>query len=575
KIRKETKTKLKAKRSRLIIRNLSFDASEENLRELFSPYGKIVDINLPKKIDGKLKGFAFLSFENVGSSLKAIKEVNGKNLNNRTLAVDLAVPKDVYIRSQKFECKFNEKNILDTNKNSDLSDEDNEIKDKDDSSDESEEKDRDHKKNDFNKHGLRRKSDVGEGKTIFIRNLDIETEEHSLANLFGEFGDLEYCKICYDELTTKSRGTAFVKFEKKEDAQKCLEASQNLDNAAKFSLDGKQLILSYALSSNQLSNLLEEKKFKNKDKRNLYLAKEGLIYPDSPAAVGVSQNDLKKRLMLEEKKRKLLRNLHYFISDRRLCIHNLPPSMNDRNLKKLILEKINDKNAKILWIKVMRNRSKIDKKFGPSKGFAFVEFSEHIHALKTLRILNNNPAVFTKEKRPIVEFSIENKVALNLKKYRQLKQLKHNSMDNVTRENFIPNKKTIKRKPIFVPKKNNNNKIESESQSDLDKSINESNYAGVIAKPFGRAKVVQPKLNRKILEKHKKLRQTSKRLKSSRKLNSFSVMNLDEKPRQVKKTKLIEDDDLELKFLKRKSTFVNDEQQKSKNLIKKKKWFQQ
>lgn len=223
----------------------------------------------------------------------------------------------------------------------------------------------------------------------------------------------------------------------------------------------------------------------------------------------------------------------------------------------------------------MRNRSKIDKKFGPSKGFAFVEFSEHIHALKTLRILNNNPAVFTKEKRPIVEFSIENKVALNLKKYRQLKQLKHNSMDNVTKENFIPNKKTIKRKPIFVPKKNNNNKIESESQSDLGKSINESNYAGVIAKPFGRAKVVQPKLNRKILEKHKKLRQTSKRLKSSRKLNSFSVMNLDEKPRQVKKTKLIEDDDLELKFLKRKSTFVNDEQQKSKNLIKKKKWFQQ
>ncbi|KAF7492853.1 RNA-binding protein 28 [Sarcoptes scabiei] len=170
-------------------------------------------------------------------------------------------------------------------------------------------------------------------------------------------------------------------------------SSQNLDNAAKFSLDGKQLILSYALSSNQLSNLLEEKKFKNKDKRNLYLAKEGLIYPDSPAAVGVSQNDLKKRLMLEEKKR-----------------------------------------------------------------FAFVEFSEHIHALKTLRILNNNPAVFTKEKRPIVEFSIENKVALNLKKYRQLKQLKHNSMDNVTKENFIPNKKTIKRKPIFVPKKNNNNK---------------------------------------------------------------------------------------------------------------------
>lgn len=77
----------------------------------------------------------------------------------------------------------------------------------------------------------------------------------------------------------------------------------------------------------------------------------------------------------------------------------------------------------------MRNRSgQMDgqgqKKFGSSKGFGFVEFEQHSHALKALRYLNNNPTIFTADKRPIVEFSIENKVALNRKKYRQIKQEK-------------------------------------------------------------------------------------------------------------------------------------------------------
>ena len=37
----------------------------------------------------------------------------------------------------------------------------------------------------------------------------------------------------------------------------------------------------------------------------------------------------------------------------------------------------------------------------------FIEFTEHEHALTALRALNNNPNAFSRARRPIVEFSIE------------------------------------------------------------------------------------------------------------------------------------------------------------------------
>ena len=145
---------------------------------------------------------------------------------------------------------------------------------------------------------------------------------------------------------------------------------------------------------------------------------------------------------LEERKRKKLQNYHNFISNKRLCIHNLPQKYDDKKLKQLFLKGINDKNAKIVSVisvqyfifliffiylfyqaKVICNKN-ANNQLGNSKGFGFVEFNEHTFALKALRYLNNNPDIFTTDKRPIVEFSVENKVALNVKKFRQLKQQK-------------------------------------------------------------------------------------------------------------------------------------------------------
>lgn len=64
------------------------------------------------------------------------------------------------------------------------------------------------------------------------------------------------------------------------------------------------------------------------------------------------------------------------------------------------------------------------KKEGRSLGYGFVDFTEHSHSLATLRHLNNNPEPFGPEKRPIVEFSLEDRRKLKIKEMRAQNNLK-------------------------------------------------------------------------------------------------------------------------------------------------------
>lgn len=57
-----------------------------------------------------------------------------------------------------------------------------------------------------------RKSDVGEGKTLFIRNLDFATTQDSLKNFMEQFGSVQYALLCMDKIMERPKGTGFVKF---------------------------------------------------------------------------------------------------------------------------------------------------------------------------------------------------------------------------------------------------------------------------------------------------------------------------------------------------------------------------
>jgi nucleolar protein 4 len=59
---------------------------------------------------------------------------------------------------------------------------------------------------------IERKSDVEEGKTIFIRNLDFSTTKDSLKNFMEKFGSVHYALLCIDKVMERPKGTGFVKF---------------------------------------------------------------------------------------------------------------------------------------------------------------------------------------------------------------------------------------------------------------------------------------------------------------------------------------------------------------------------
>ena len=71
-------------------------------------------------------------------------------------------------------------------------------------------------------------------------------------------------------------------------------------------------------------------------------------------------------------------------------------------------------------VKVMRNRERLDDNgVGRSFGYGFVEYDRHDDALVALRAVNNNPALFSATKRPIVEFAIDDVRALRKKELRR------------------------------------------------------------------------------------------------------------------------------------------------------------
>uniref|UniRef100_A0A8D2LUB7 RNA binding motif protein 28 n=1 Tax=Varanus komodoensis TaxID=61221 RepID=A0A8D2LUB7_VARKO len=270
-----------------------------------------------------------------------------------------------------------------------------------------------------------RPSDVAEGRTVFIRNLSFDTEEEELEELLEPFGGLKYVRIVLHPDTEHSKGCAFAQFLTQEGAQKALQAAQDESEGGGLHLGGRRLRVDLAVSREEAQQLRSKKVKQPTGTRNLYLAREGLIRAGTKAAEGMSAADLAKRVRFEELKRQKLKDLNIFVSRTRLCVHNLPKSVDDAQLRRLMLQAVSGvPGVRIRESRVMRAlKAPAAKGRGQSLGYAFVEFQEHEHALAALRHVNNNPRLFGAQKRPIVEFSLEDRRKLKLKEQRAQRSL--------------------------------------------------------------------------------------------------------------------------------------------------------
>ena len=71
----------------IFVGNISYKCNENDLKKFFKDCGKVVDVRIAKKPDGKLKGFAHVDFENKEAVDKAVGK-NGEELQGRALKID-------------------------------------------------------------------------------------------------------------------------------------------------------------------------------------------------------------------------------------------------------------------------------------------------------------------------------------------------------------------------------------------------------------------------------------------------------------------------------------------------------
>ncbi|OGP55682.1 MAG: RNA-binding protein [Deltaproteobacteria bacterium RBG_13_52_11] len=85
----------------IYVGNLSFDVTEEDLRQAFEPYGQVESATVVKdKFSGQSRGFGFVEMPTKAEATAAISGLNGKDLNGRTLNVNEARPRSDNRRGQ-------------------------------------------------------------------------------------------------------------------------------------------------------------------------------------------------------------------------------------------------------------------------------------------------------------------------------------------------------------------------------------------------------------------------------------------------------------------------------------------
>ncbi len=79
----------------LFVGNMNFQTTEDDLRELFSPFGQVTRVHVAKDREtGRARGFAFVEMANDDDATKAIAALDGKEVGGRNLKVNEARPKE-------------------------------------------------------------------------------------------------------------------------------------------------------------------------------------------------------------------------------------------------------------------------------------------------------------------------------------------------------------------------------------------------------------------------------------------------------------------------------------------------
>lgn len=363
-----------AQAPKIIVRNLPWSIKEpDQLGKHFLGFGKVNFVTLPKKPNGELRGFAFVALRGKKNAEKAVRELNGKEIDGRTIAVDWAVDQETWQGLQKTEQEGDdddeeksdaESSVVSSDPESDAEDGSDGEEDLEDSN-----TDYDDVEDSDEEGGIQLDDDrpKREEFTVFIRNLPFSVTDESLQEHFSQFGSVRFARVVLDRETERPKGTGFVSFYNEEDMINCLKGvprvkiqTKNVDKkdgstiavshsvledadadpSGRYTLDGRILMLSRAVDKNEATRLTAEgaaSRFsRDKDKRRLYLLSEGTIPSNSPLYAQLSPSEVKMREESATLRRKQIQeNPSLHLSLTRLSIRNIPRSITSKDLKAL------------------------------------------------------------------------------------------------------------------------------------------------------------------------------------------------------------------------------------------------
>lgn len=374
--------------SRLIVRNLPWTIkTSDQLAKLFMSYGKVKQAYIPKTRRGLMAGFGFVVLRGRKNAEKALAGVNGRELDGRTLAVDWAVSKEVYEdllqrgteqtkdggdgAAEDGAAAASEDGAVESRNDIEdgASDDEQNSSMIEDEDFEDEEEGLEDEEADEQGENLQQTED--RSSTLFVRNLPFTCTDEDLEDHFASFGKTRYARVVVDPDTDRSKGTGFVCFYRKQDADACLKSApkralaseaeskdrttkastnsilqnHDADPSGQFTLDGRVLQISRAVDRSEADRLTQEgaahRRKRNEDKRRLYLLSEGTISSKSKLWEKLSPTERNMREASTKQRKALVEsNPSLHLSLIRLSVRNIPRTITSKDLKSLAREAV-------------------------------------------------------------------------------------------------------------------------------------------------------------------------------------------------------------------------------------------
>ena len=189
----------------LFTKNVPVEWGDDELKEFFAPHGEIKSAVVMKDGEGKGRGFGFVNFAEHEQASKAVDELNGTELNGKTVFVGRAQKKRD--RERELREKFEALKL-----------------------------ERAHK---FT------------GVNLYVKNLDDAIDDEKLREAFAPFGNISSAKVMFDDKGS-SRGFGFVCFGGNEEATKAVAEMNG------HILGNKPLYVALAQRKDERKNMLEQ-----------------------------------------------------------------------------------------------------------------------------------------------------------------------------------------------------------------------------------------------------------------------------------------------------------------------------